>query len=602
VGRLRRWLIVLMVISWPALAVAASRFVPDVSILEDPSGDMSLDEVMRVPERFVPSVSPRPNFGYSRSAYWLRVRYTLPDDGLWLLELGYSQIDDVRVHLPAADGFVEHVTGDRHAVRSRQRTHPHFVFELPRSRRHETLYLRARSEGSMLLPIKLWRSDAFAEHALRDGLLNGFYYAFLIALALYNLFLFFAVRDRSYLLYVGYLSCFALGQAALGGEAALYLWPDAPAWGSVAGITFTCLGVASALLFVREMTQLQELAAGLSRLMVVLAAMAVGCLPLLYVSYPVGVRIATGVCVASSLLVVVPLVVSLRRGNRPARFMLLAYAAILPGALMFGLRHFELVPSTVLTERAMQIGTALEALLLSFALADRIHVLRHDGERAQRAQLVAEKAALSAQRSLSQGLIGAQDAERKRIAAELHDGVGQDMLVLVNELRRAAKSSAPLNRLGDIAGDTVDALRAVARRLHPHQLDRLGLGRAVQSAAEETLRGRDVVVETNIGDVDGALPKAHELHVYRIAQEALSNAARHADATCVHVALVRDGEELLLTVEDDGGGVDQARLNEGAGLGLASMRERACVCGGSLEVTMERGVRIRLRVPLEAAP
>ena len=201
----------------------------------------------------------------------------------------------------------------------------------------------------------------------------------------------------------------------------------------------------------------------------------------------------------------------------------------------------------------------------------------------------------SVQRSLA-----AQEGERKRVAQELHDEIGQSLTALLLQIEGLERSAADdeereeLAELRQSARDTLNQVREVARRLRPEVLDDLGLGKAI-SALCERLGGQSGI---EIGcDIDAHLPQLApeaELVTYRVAQEALTNTLRHSGAQRAAVTLEHDGEDVLLTVADDGRGLGDSD----PGAGIQGMRERALLIGARFRIDPgeESGAVVRLRV------
>ena len=214
-------------------------------------------------------------------------------------------------------------------------------------------------------------------------------------------------------------------------------------------------------------------------------------------------------------------------------------------------------------------------------------------------RLEGERAASSARAIL------AQDGERRRIAQELHDEVGQSMTAVLLALKRASdEASEPLReellQAQEITRGSLDEVRRLVRRLRPGVLDDLGLVSAVTSLATEFSTHTGLRVVRRFDPDLPALDQETELVIYRVAQESLTNAARHAEARRVEVSLYGDEETVVLEVADDGRGIGAAR--EGAG--LRGMRERALLIGATLDIwspdevsATGTGTRIRLTVP-----
>ncbi|MFG2746870.1 HAMP domain-containing sensor histidine kinase [Streptomyces chartreusis] len=195
----------------------------------------------------------------------------------------------------------------------------------------------------------------------------------------------------------------------------------------------------------------------------------------------------------------------------------------------------------------------------------------------------------------------AQEAERRRIAQELHDEVGQSMTAILLVLKRAADDAPEplredLQQAQEITRESLDEVRRLVRRLRPGVLEDLGLVSALTSLSQDfaTHTGLRVVRRLD-GDLP-ALDHESELVLYRVAQESLTNAARHADARRVEVTLHGADEAVVLEIADDGRGIEAAC--EGAG--IRGMRERALLAGATLDITSTpgTGTRIRLTAPV----
>ena len=207
--------------------------------------------------------------------------------------------------------------------------------------------------------------------------------------------------------------------------------------------------------------------------------------------------------------------------------------------------------------------------------------------------------------SSSARALSAQEAERRRIAQELHDEVGQSMTAILLSLERAADEAdeplrGELRQMQEITRGSLDEVRRLVRRLRPGVLEDLGLVSALTSLTGEFATHVALRVVRRFDTGLPALDQQTELVLYRVAQEALTNAARHADADKVEVSLRHCGETVVLTVVDDGRGTQAAP--EGAG--MRGMRERALLVGATLDVTSRprAGTEVRLTVPLRKQP
>jgi two-component system sensor histidine kinase UhpB len=203
----------------------------------------------------------------------------------------------------------------------------------------------------------------------------------------------------------------------------------------------------------------------------------------------------------------------------------------------------------------------------------------------------------SAHRSLT-----AQEDERRRVAQELHDEVGQRLTAILLKLDRLARAAPQSLReqhveVREATRGTLDDVRQIAQRLRPEALDELGLRDALGTLADRLAEEGGVRVVQRLDSRLPPLSDDAELVIYRVAQEGLTNVLRHAGASQVVLKLRGDAEGVTLELTDDGRGIDGVR----PGAGIQGMRERALLVGASLEIRdrPQGGAEVRLEVPAE---
>ena len=241
---------------------------------------------------------------------------------------------------------------------------------------------------------------------------------------------------------------------------------------------------------------------------------------------------------------------------------------------------------------------ALNALLLGSAVAIvSAEVL--SSVRARLAQRQRELAALSGR------LMSVQEEERRRLSRELHDQVGQSLTAVTSYLWLVDRGLPPdamdvREHVGEarrLAAKTLSDIRELSQLLRPSVLDDWGLGPSLESHIEAFGRRHEIDAKLVLSDLPERLPPEFETAVYRITQEALTNVARHAQATRVQVTAQVDHERLVLTVADDGVGFPQDGPRP-QGMGLIGIRERALALGGRLTLTNRQGTELRVELPL----
>ncbi len=236
------------------------------------------------------------------------------------------------------------------------------------------------------------------------------------------------------------------------------------------------------------------------------------------------------------------------------------------------------------------------------ALADAFNQMVEDLDASQRA--VADKE--QARTVLLKKLITAQEEERKRIARELHDGVGQMLTSLMVGLRTVPRSDDPAaaqahaDDLCSTAGETLEQVRVLSRELRPSLLDDLGLAAALERYVAEFMRAHPSVTVDLHCDLPARLPATAEIALYRIVQEAMTNAARHGKASAISVLVSRRANTVQAIVEDNGAGFDvaQARRQQSS-VGIFGMSERAELLGGALDIeSSPAGTTVYVELPL----
>lgn len=215
------------------------------------------------------------------------------------------------------------------------------------------------------------------------------------------------------------------------------------------------------------------------------------------------------------------------------------------------------------------------------------------------------------QREYSSQLLAQQEQERKRIAAELHDSLGQNLLIIKNMIDLGVRTKQPLrslksqlSELSEISARSIEEVRTIAGALHPYQLNRMGLTKALTAMMRDLERSARLRLTYSIDTIEGRYSKETEAHIYRIVQEAVSNILKHAQASAVEV-IVRQTDTLLsITITDDGKGfaVQTAHSKETlvGGLGLFGMKERARIIGGNVRIHSEPGKGTSIVVLLPA--
>jgi diguanylate cyclase (GGDEF)-like protein len=352
-----------------------------VEVLEDPGGRMDFDAV-RASAGFKPaSAKLGTNFGFTRSAWWVRFSLENPaqDARHLMLREDYPLIDHLDLWAPDTDGSWRHTaTGDLTVFSTRAYTHRDFIFDLDVPAKSErTFYLRAASSGPVDLSLALYESHALVAALSGEQLAYGAYYGGFLVLVLYNLFIFIIVRDRAIFYYVLYASSYGLYFAVHNGLAFEFLWPNNPAWGNQALLVQLALALVFGLQFTRVFLGTASFSPRLDKAAIGLQALAgFGLVASFFAPYSLLILPLALLTVVVTGLIITMGTLGLFMGYRPARYFMVAWGMLLVGVMAYMLKVFGLLPHNMLTQNGFQVGSLMEMVLLSLALASRLRDLR----------------------------------------------------------------------------------------------------------------------------------------------------------------------------------------------------------------------------------
>nr|WP_315257192.1 diguanylate cyclase [uncultured Duganella sp.] len=404
-----------------ALPHGALSLTPYLTVLEDPQATLDLDGARRRVAEFRSAgrADEALSFGYTRSAYWLRVVLHNPGDRPLdrMLEISNARLSDIQFYRPDAQGrYSPHRTGSALPYATRPYPNRYYVFPLELApQAEEVIYIRVWSQGAKLIPLTLWEPIAYAAYEHQDYLVQGAYFGTAIAMILFNFVLFITLRDRLYLLYVAFV-CFAV--MALSGQNGLaheWLWPDVGgSWPNKAASLGFSLSAGMLTVFMRRMINTRVVIPRLDWVLRVLLVFFFGApfaTIFFYMETAGQITLAWAFC--SPLLMVIGIVCAFKR-QRSAYYFTAAFVLLLIGNSSSSLAALALLPHNPITNYGTQIGSCFEMLMLAFALADRVHVMRREKEAAQRE-------AIAAQANLISGLQASERMLELRVEQRTHE-------------------------------------------------------------------------------------------------------------------------------------------------------------------------------------
>jgi signal transduction histidine kinase len=211
-----------------------------------------------------------------------------------------------------------------------------------------------------------------------------------------------------------------------------------------------------------------------------------------------------------------------------------------------------------------------------------------------------------AREAFSQQLIESQEQERKRIAGELHDSIGQNLLVIKNRALMAlksgengAKTKKQLDEISATASQSIEEVREIAYDLHPYQLDRLGLTKAIEEMLKRLSDASGIAFSKAIEPIDDIFSKELEINLFRVVQEGINNIVKHSRATAASVTIRRQPPLVHISIADNGNGFAFDPAGRAAGLGLKGIQERIRILGGNFAVHSTLGEGTTITVVLK---
>ena len=392
--------LIMMAFGTQANAASPGFAEPDMDYIRvAPSEQMDLREAL-ASDRWQSLEGESPNFGYIRDTVWLRVPVSAIPSDRKLLEIRYPQLDDITFYL-IEDGVVRQriSTGDHLPFAQRQIQHRNFLFSFETDPLSDyQVFLRVRTQGAMQIPIRLWDPRTYFEATSIEDQMHAIYYGILIMVIFFNLFIFLALRERMYLLYVLSTLSYLMFIGSLNGSTYQLLWPQSPWLHNQTMVLTVPVALIFTLLFSRAFLNLRVTSPRMDKLVWYMVLVNIVVAVATFVTdYSVASRLTVALAIPSCLLLTVMGPIQWIRGNPQAGYYTIAWGLLTLGSAITAANKYGFVPNSFVTAYGIEIGSALEAVLLTIALAARLYQEREDKVRAREAEITAMAARRSAE-------------------------------------------------------------------------------------------------------------------------------------------------------------------------------------------------------------
>ncbi len=379
----------------------------NVSYLEDGSGTLDLKDVRESAHtaEWISISGETANLGYTESPYWFRftITNTEASNADKLIVISYPQLDSIDYYRIENKSIIEHtVTGDNFPFSERPIEHPYFLFPtvIPANSTVE-FFIRMQTGGTMKAPLSLWDRQGFLISIGKEDQIHAFFYGILIVLALFNFFVYLALREKTYLYYSIATFGYAFFFATMRGKPFQFLFPDFPAVHNHSLLIIIPLTTLFSALFARSFLSLKEHSKLLDNTTKVISALALGCIiASLFVDYAYSIRISVLFAIPSYLFLLALGPLMWGKSGQSAHYYTVAWSLLTAGTTITALNGAGAIPNSFISEYGMQIGSALEATLLTVALAARLYREREDKLSAQESTIHEHKERLQTEMKL----------------------------------------------------------------------------------------------------------------------------------------------------------------------------------------------------------
>jgi two-component system NtrC family sensor kinase len=384
----------------PTQAQEEIRFTPDLinqyigkqtALFQDTSRKLTFDSVRNNPSLFVQQKENVPNLGISHNNNWVRFRLINSTNAdKVILNLEYPSIDEVILYVVKGDTVHTTRLTQARPLSERLYKHQFYIFDIPvRKGERAECYLMITGNTQLLSPLTLNTSESIVAYITNSEVLSGLYIGIMLVMILYNLFIYFSARDKSYLVYVNYIFWVAMAQITLLGYSNRYLWNAMPWLCENAMVITAAMAGIGTIIFVKSFLETKNYTPKLDKLLTLLLIGDLFVILLLLLGQDLySYQIVNGIAGLGAVSIFITACLVYRKKRKPAMYFLLAWVIFLVSVVVFVLKDFGIIFNyNFLTTHSMQIGSAIEAVLLSFALADRINVLKKEKEESQLAAL-----------------------------------------------------------------------------------------------------------------------------------------------------------------------------------------------------------------------
>lgn len=608
-----------------AVAISESSssvdLAPEVFVLEDATKRLTIADILGGKADFHSIQGQTVAAGFTQSAYWVKLSYSLTARKQWILELEWPHLEYVDFYIYDNQKQVKNrMSGYMRDASGRDYMNRNFIFDLPEtSGKKFDIYIRFECQVPLTVPIMIRTlGDTFIKNAA-EKMFYGFVFGVIGIMILYNFFLFLTLRDINYLNYVFFSLCFAGYSVAVSGYLREFLpnYPRVNLYGLPAVVSLVWL---SNYWLVRTFLELKSRSKTLYWIYTAGILISLfGFLPASFI-YPFHTDMLLDFhSLISGLLLLISSGYVWLRGHRAARYMFLAFISWITGMILLLARNWGLLPHNFFTTHSLQIGSLLEMSLFSLALADRINIIKAEREQAQRGALESEKKAVESLKKAEAIKDTFLTHTSHELRTPLQGIMGLTETILAHASEVGMRENAGLimqsaRRLSNLINDILDYSRMKEHDIVLNLSD-LDLGvqvdkvvRSLEFASKS--KGVPILDDIQTGTI---FVRADEQRLQQILFNLIGNALKYTTTGSVSIETKAENGTVLIQVNDTGRGIPAAEISgiferfgrvddqqaAGTGLGLTITKSLVELHGGKIgvESTTDRGSTFTFTLP-----
>lgn len=553
-----------------------------------------------------------------------------------VIELNNSLINHIDYYEIKNNTVLKTTTsGDAYDIATRMLNYRNFIYPVllePGDSR--SIFMKFNLDGRKIhLPLTVYRNSGFINHIAKKEMGLGIYYGLLIMITVLFLYMSYLIRDKAFLWFAGYMMAHALLQLSISGTANIYLWGTYPFWADRCVAFFMAASMVLGLGFVTAFIK-KEKFKGYQLLFIRIFQVASFVIALSSLSntfsYSIGVWILYRLIPPFYFLMFFVALAFFIRSYMPARVFIIGYI----GAIISisGIFYFVYLKKhgNIFTNNVVIAGEMIKCAVLSMALLDRLKIFKEEKEKAQ-SRLIEQleelntykerinseledkvneksKELIEKQNEVKRALIHGEEKERRRVAQELHDGMGSLLSTLrlnaesidLSGKKLTEKEATAYQNVLEMIDRACNDLRSISHNMLPSGIEHFGLIASLESLIKKINHNADTRFSLDTFGVGKKLGKETELHIYRITLELINNIIKHAQASTAIIQLIQQDQHLSIIVEDNGSGFnDENQDNEG--VGLISVRTRVEALNGKIFIDSKKGhgTTISIEIPID---